>query len=278
MARQTSHARLPRRGPQVRDLDLALPPGRMPLVRGGRPLKRWRYVGVFGPDLMLCVGDARIGPVRRRWWAAAFPDGRLLEGTGMFGSGGARIAGSRVEIENPQLRARLDVEEVEPVETASAHGAGYIWTAKQADVRVSGSLEVEGALRQVDLRGVVDDSAGYHARHTAWKWSAGVGRARDGRSVGWNLVTGVHDAPVGSERTVWVEGDPHEVPPVEFDRDLSRVGQLEFRPWATREDDANLLLLRSRYRQPFGEFSGELPGGLELAEGWGVMEDHDVHW
>ena len=34
----------------------------------------------------------------------------------------------------------------------------------------------------------------------------------------------------------------------------------------------------SRYRQPFGTFAGELPGGLELAEGYGVMEDHDVHW
>ena len=36
--------------------------------------------------------------------------------------------------------------------------------------------------------------------------------------------------------------------------------------------------MRSRYRQPFGTFSGELPGGIELAEGYGVMEDHDVHW
>ena len=40
----------------------------------------------------------------------------------------------------------------------------------------------------------------------------------------------------------------------------------------------NLLLLRSDYRQPFGVFSGTLPGGLELAEGYGVMEQHDVHW
>ena len=69
---------LPRRGSAVRELDLPLPPtllgvdpGRwaMPLARRGRPLKRWRYVGVFGPELMLCAGDARIGPVRQRWWA-----------------------------------------------------------------------------------------------------------------------------------------------------------------------------------------------------------------
>jgi hypothetical protein len=36
--------------------------------------------------------------------------------------------------------------------------------------------------------------------------------------------------------------------------------------------------VRSLYRQPFGTFSGELPGALQLSEGWGVMEDHEVWW
>jgi hypothetical protein len=36
--------------------------------------------------------------------------------------------------------------------------------------------------------------------------------------------------------------------------------------------------VQSRYRQPFGTFSGRLPGGLELAAGYGVMEEHDVRW
>ncbi len=43
--------------------DLPLPPGRMPLVRGGRPLKRWRWVGAFGPDAMACAARASIGGV-----------------------------------------------------------------------------------------------------------------------------------------------------------------------------------------------------------------------
>jgi hypothetical protein len=45
-----------------------------------------------------------------------------------------------------------------------------------------------------------------------------------------------------------------------------------------RERHENLLLVRSSYRQPLGTFSGELPGGVQLAEGYGVMEDHDVWW
>ena len=37
-----------------------------------------------------------------------------------------------------------------------------------------------------------------------------------GARVAWNLVDGVHDAPVASERTVWVDGEPREVPPLAF--------------------------------------------------------------
>jgi hypothetical protein len=45
-----------------------------------------------------------------------------------------------------------------------------------------------------------------------------------------------------------------------------------------REQDTNVLLIRSRYRQPFGTFAGELPGGLALASGHGVMEWHEARW
>jgi hypothetical protein len=55
------------------------------------------------------------------------------------------------------------------------------------------------------------------------------------------------------------------------------VGDLRFAAEATREHNENLLLVRSRYRQPFGTFSGRV-GGVELATGYGVMEAHDVWW
>jgi hypothetical protein len=153
-----------------------------------------------------------------------------------------------------------------------------VWTRKQALVPVSGRVEAGGQSFDLDGDdGFIDDSAGYHARHTAWRWSAGVGRTDDGRRVAWNLVDGVHDG-VASERTVWLDGEPHEVPALEFAADLSRVGDLQFREWSARTARMNILVMRNRYRQPFGEFSGELPGGLRLAEGYGVMEEHDVLW
>jgi hypothetical protein len=251
---------LPVRGDAVRELDIALPPRRMPALRRGRPLKRWRYLAVYGPELMLCVGDARIAGVPQRWWAVALPDGRLFEG------------GRDAPIE-------LTFDEVPGVEVVSPHGRGYIWTRKQAGIHVQASIRLPDANFSIEgPLGFIDESAGYHARRTTWRWSAGIGRTRDGRSVAWNLVDGVHDAPRASERTVWLDGEPHEVEPVAFADDLSAVGELRFTEWSAREEHRNLLLMRSHYRQPFGSFSGALPGGLELESGYGVMEWHDVRW
>lgn len=262
---------LPVRGAAVRELALRLPPRRMAPMRAGRPLKRWRWVGVFRPDVMLCMGNARVAGIRQRWWAVALPDGTLVEGSGELG---IHVDGVQRDVE-----IDLDLREGEGVEVVSPHGRSWVWTRKQALVPVSGRVRIGDRAFELDGDcGFVDDSAGYHARHTAWCWSAGIGRAVDGSAVGWNLVDGVHDTLENSERTLWVDGVPREVPPQEFAADLSRVGGLRFREWSARESNRNLLVMRNRYRQPFGEFSGTLPGGLALAEGHGVMEEHDVLW
>ena len=88
----------------------------------------------------------------------------------------------------------------------------------------------------------------------------------------------MNDPPEASERTVWLDGEPREPGPSTFAEDLRSVDGLRFRPEAVRERRDNLLLIRSSYRQPFGTFSGELPGGLRLAEGYGVMEEHEAIW
>jgi hypothetical protein len=261
---------LPVRGPAVSRLGLRLPPHRMSLLRAGRPLKRWRYVGVYLPELMLCVGDAHIAGIRQRWWAVALPDGTLFEGRR-----GVRLRPGRVEAGGA---IELELRETDGIQVVSPHGRGWVWTRKQAGVPVRGKVRIGGRTFELDGNdGFIDDSAGYHSRHTAWRWSAGIGRSEDGRPVAWNLVDGVHDGAT-SERTVWIDGVPHEVPSQAFAADLSRVGELDFREWSSRDSRVNLGIVRNRYRQPFGEFSGTLPGGLALAEGYGVMEEHDVVW
>ena len=267
----------------MRDLGLALPPGPMPLLRRGRLRKRWRYVGYYS-GAMLCVGDARIGPVPQRWWAIAVPGADLLDRTSIA-RGGVEIEGSRVRVRSGRVSIDLELEESGGVEVLSPTGdrGNYIWTRKQAQVPVRGSIQIGDRRHSVEGRAFIDDSAGYHDRHTSWRWSAGNGRTTDGREVAWNLVSGLHDGAQASERTLWVDGEPYPVGAVSFAADLSGVSfddgsALSFSEWSSREERMNLLLMRSDYRQPFGVFGGTLPGGLELAEGYGVMERHDVVW
>jgi hypothetical protein len=228
---------------------------------------------------MACVGDAQIGPFRQRFWAVCEP-GRPVVDRSTLGRGGVSMEGSRAVVETRDVKIDLTVEEDGGVETRHRDS---VWTRKQAGVPVHGRIDVQGRSYDVDCLGAVDETEGRHSRHTTWNWSAGVGRGVDGSRIGWNLVSGVNDTVDGSERHIWIDGTPTHVAPVEFEDDLSRVtfaegGALDFTEWDAREDRTNMLLIRSNYRQPFGTFSGALPGRVELAEGYGVMEWHDVWW
>ncbi len=243
---------------------LPLPPGPMPSHDGLRPLKAWRYIGVYGPELMLCAAIVRIGRARQAFWAL-WDRERLTDRTSLLGTG-VTMSYGRLAI--AELGLEVTFEEQPGIEAVCPSGDSYAWTRKQGGIPVRGLGS--------DAHAVIDDTAGYYQRHTSWRWSAGVGTAADGRTVAWNLVDGVNDPPKHSERTVWIDGEPSEPPPSEFHE--GGVDGLVFHAEATRERSDNFVLLRSRYRQPFGTFSGELPGAIALANGYGVMEDHEAWW
>lgn len=255
----------PWRGPGPGRPDVPLPPAELPLLRGGRPLKQWTYVGAFGPDVMLCAARARIGGVPVAWWALW--DGAELR----EGRRGAAVSPDGVVVPG---RIALSLAGGAPIEVVSPHGRQYAWTRKRGAVTARG--RVLG--RDVELTAIVDESAGYHARRTAWRWSAGAGVLQSGAPVAWNLVAGLHDAVEASERTVWVAGEPREVAPVTFADDGSGVGDLTFTAVASRTSRVRLGLVSSEYEQPFGTFSGSVPGAGPLRAGWGVMERHEARW
>jgi hypothetical protein len=256
----------------------------MPLLRGGRPLKRWCYAGIYDEALTLCAASIRVGPLSQAWWALWDPRaGNLRERTLFLRPGRVEAERQRLRIRDGDFAADVVFDEGPPVEVVSHHGDEYIWTRKEGGVRARGVVRVGGEERRIDARAIVDESAGYHARVTKWAWSAGVGTAADGRPVAWNLVEGVHDDPAASENTVWSDGAAREVGVVRFADDLLVLtgddgSVLRFELQAERAHDDHLLLLSSTYRQPFGRFSGTLPGGIELADGHGVMERHEAHW
>ena len=120
------------------------------------------------------------------------------------------------------------------------------------------------------MRGIEDESAGYHPKRTEWYWSAGVGTATDGRLVGWNLVEGVNDPPARSERASGSSATRTSASrPRSASTASTRVGfesgeRLTFTAEAERAANEDNFLVKYCYRQPFGSFSGSLDG-IELA-------------
>ena len=263
-----------------------LPPDRMPAAVAGPPprlRKAWRYAGIFGEELMICAGVVRIGPARQAFWAVwDRGEGVLRERTRLLPRRQVALPGGRLVVRDRDMEVDLRLDPAgEPVAVTSAHRGAPIWTRK-APVRAVGTVRIGGRARPVDAPGLDDHSAGWHARHTAWRWAAGAGVDEGGRALVWNLVEGIHDAPSGSERRVWVDGVPREIGPVAFDPDLRGVafaegGALTFRAEAVRRRRDELGLVASDYEQPFGSFSGTLPG-LAVVGGRGVMERHRARW
>ncbi len=299
----------------------------MPLFRGTRPLKRWRYVGIFCEELMACAATVQVGPAHQTFWAiVSREDRRLRERTHtLAGRGAVELTPGRLGVRDsaeidsyrPHMRdgdsaipgrlrvcdhgVTLDLALAEDagIEALCPHGRGYVWTRKQAGIPARGTVALDGGPpREIEALAVVDDTAGYHARVTEWRWAAGVGVDPEGTPLAFNLVEGVNDPPTeagghsppasiprsaSSERAVWVAGKPHEVAAVHFAPDLSQIesadgSQLRFTAEAQRSRRENLLLVRSDYQAPFGTFAGTLPGGLELAHGMGVVEHHRARW
>ncbi len=274
---------LPWRGPGPGRPDLPLPPGRMPLRSMGQTRKRWRYVGFYSPRLMLCAARAEVGPLGQCFWALWDRDGdRSYANTRLRpGSGEVRMDGAQITIEARELRARLLLGDSAPIEAICPSGSAWGWTRKRAGVPISATIETPDGRWQLDGHGVDDQSAGYQERRTSWHWSAGVGRATDGRAVAWNLVEGINDPAAASERAIWTDGTPREPAPVAFRRlegvEFAGGAQLAFAPGSERVRNDNFLVFRSSYRHLFGDFRGSLDG-VELAEGFGVMERHEALW
>lgn len=278
-----AHEQLPWRGPGPGRPNLPLPPERMPWRANGQLRKRWRYVGVFGAEAMLCAARAQVGPFSQSFWVLWDRQaGERRAHTSLRpGSREVTMEGPSIEIAARRAKAQLELGDGAAVEAICPSGSGWGWTRKRAGMPVRGTLNLDGHRREIEGLGVDDESAGYHQRHTSWLWSAGVGRAADGRALAWNLVEGVNDPPERSERAIWVDGKPFEPPPVSF-RGLSAIefsdgSRLAFAEECERARNENLLVVRSRYRLRFGTFSGSL-AGLQVAEGLGVMEAHEAHW
>jgi hypothetical protein len=191
----------------------------------------------------------------------------------------------RLSIRLKEFRCDAALEEIKPFDaTWPIQDSGYNRTQKAMGLPCEATLIERGAARTLAGHCLSDWTRGTPARETAWGWSAGVGTA-GGRLVAWNLRTGFDD-PSGAENCVWVACEPRCYDgPAEIDLPAEgakawamRYGDLtvSFEEEGERHENLDLILVASRYRQPFGRYTGTFQG--DPLVGFGVAEDHWARW
>ena len=289
--------------------------------------KRWVYVGIASEDTYVALLIARLGYAANVFAYALDATSMRMMGTRSFlapptscqvasGSGADAVATFRfrgshasvkrgdargalvvdAELAGFSLHATLDATDAPPAITAIAPVGPsdkvlVNTTEKRTLLVANGELTVDGKRRPlVDALAGYDYTNGILARRTTWRWAFGLGRAKTGERVGFNLVQGFVGEP---ECALWVDGEllPLAEGRFAFDADNPltewRVStadgalDLRFAPGGMHSEAKNLGLVASRFVQPAGAFRGTIRAGsrtLEIERMLGVTEDQDVLW
>lgn len=206
---------------------------------------------------------------------------------------GSRLA-VRIRLEDIAVDAAIDEASGPPAITAiapvGAPGEGCLnATEKRVLLGVTGGATCAG--RDFTLDGGYagyDYTHGLLPRHTTWRWAYAQGRTTAGEPIGLNVVQGF----VGeAECAAWLSGRLIAIAQPDFDFDvadpmkpwrLTAAGiDLRFTPGAVHAQRTKLVVVKSRFVQPVGTFTGtlRLEGHDVEVDGLpGVVEDQDVLW
>lgn len=279
-----------------------------------RSWKRWHYVSVAGPEVVLALAVVDLGwagtafaylfdRARRRMLAdleVVAPPGRAAVSPVPGDARPTRFSSRRLHVRLAtdddgrwRLEARsrhltVDATLAEtsagPTLCAIAPVPGGIGdcTHKTPALEVEGLAAAGGARFELGgTVGALDHTSGILARRTRWRWAS----ATDGR-VSLNLT---EDFTAPYENALWVDGELRRLGPVRFAFDAGRPDEpwsitapdgsvdLVFRPEGSRRKRTELLVAASSYVQPVGTFSGPV-GGMTIDGLTGVTEDHGARW
>lgn len=266
-----------------RPTGIPLPPEHLSLFRAGQLRKRWHYVSFWSRPLSFCAARVSVGPLRQEYWGVWDREAQQFrERSHIFGKR-VQLESNRARVADDDVQIDVDFETCASFEVYRPAAQAYIWSHKDYCGAARGTVRYGETVRLVEGVVFVDVNAGYHERHTSWRWAAGAGRDQDGRLIAFNALTGLFDTQQQSERTIWIDGEAREIGPNTFSEDLSTVnfaegGSLNFKPEQLIEQHDNFLVVRSDYFHWFGTYSGTLPGGIQLQEAYGVRERHDAMW
>lgn len=185
------------------------------------------------------------------------------------------------------------LEKNEPMIVCLPLGKGRALYSHKCIATAKGTLRVgdeEVSFAPGDAYGLVDIHKGYYPYVMKWYWATAGGYRDDGTLLGFNLTNNqVRDQRAYNENGLWVDGKLHLLPPVRFEGVSTKVSEtwqindeegrvsLTFQPEVFRFVDVQALVLRSRYRGPYGTFSGWIKDDEgrthEIEQFFGMCED-----
>jgi hypothetical protein len=175
----------------------------------------------------------------------------------------------------PAIRAAftLHLDRGAPQIVSLPFARGSMYSAKGM-FPVSGELVIDGErheLATTDTLALLDDHKGYYPWVMEWDWLTSATFV-DGEACGFNLTRNqVRDPAQYNENCVWRGGRVGRLPAVTFERERiggpderwrvrDRAGRVDvvFEPTVAGDVKVNAVIVRSKYRGPFGTIRGRL--------------------
>jgi hypothetical protein len=266
---------------------IRIPPAHLPLLKKWQLRKQWRYVSFWSQEIAFCAAKVQVGFLSNEYWAVLDRleprRARRFKTKTHYLRRRVHLAEESVRVDDGEVSIELSLYPTDTFDVYRPEGRAYIWSHKELCTPARARVRIGDQVRDVTGTAFVDVNAGYHFRHTQWRWAAGAFSGEEGDHVAWNAITGLFDTPEQSERTIWVGGRGTEIRPVRFSENANVVtfeegGELTFEVEETLRKRVGLFLIKSKYEHAFGVYSGTLPGGIEVRDAVGVRERQDALW
>lgn len=160
----------------------------------------------------------------------------------------------------------------QPLVVAIPFGDNHGMYSQKGLAPVEGTLAVAGEttrLSPTNAYALMDDHRGYYPWVMRWDWLTGGTFLDDGRLFGFNLTRNDSTDPERyNENAFWLAGQRYDLPAVTFTRSKEAGGEIwrvrdahgqvavDFKVEVEGNVDINAVVIRSKYRGPFGTFSG----------------------
>ncbi|MCP3942864.1 MAG: DUF2804 domain-containing protein [Desulfobacteraceae bacterium] len=186
---------------------------------------------------------------------------------------------------------------IDPMHFFMPMGANtHAFTTKIAGLEACGQIQLNGTIYDLtpgNSHVLFDWTHGVYPRQTFWNWACGAGLSQNGSPLGFNFSAGVYENKI-LENVIWIDGYPEPTDKVKFTYDPvnpdkpweiksrdKRINLL-FTPEGMRKADDNFGIVKSKFIQPCGRFSGSIESQtgncLVLDEVGGVVEEHFAKW